>query len=96
MVASSNFLANDYHLAFNLQKAFYEYVELYTQLHYPENLESISTKERQEMNLKVQEAINKISLVALEMKQCNSETKILKNATPSLINTTAQSNRMPC
>lgn len=96
MVASSKFIANEYHLAFNLQKCFHKYVALYTQLHYPEHPESISNKDRQELALKLQEAIYEISLSALELKQCKSETEALPNENHRSITATERSNRLPC
>jgi hypothetical protein len=96
MVASSNFIANDYHLAFSLQKRFHEYVALYTQLHYPENRETISNKDRQELTLKLQEAMNEISLLVLEMKQGKSETEFFQNTNRPSIGASERNNRLPC
>jgi len=96
MVTSSNFIANEYHLAFNLQKAFHDYVALYTQLHYPENRETVANKDRQELTLKLQESVNEISLLALEMKQGKSEAKALKHTNKPSVCTTERSSLMPC
>jgi hypothetical protein len=75
MVASSYFIANDYDLAFNLQKHFHEYVALYTKLHYPESKNTVSHKERCEIILRLQEAVKEIALLGMKMKQFKTETE---------------------
>lgn len=81
MVASSYFIANDYDLAFNLNKLFHDYVALYTKLHYPESKRAISNIERRELNLKLQQAVNEITLIAMKMKQfkSDSDTEIVEH-----------------
>lgn len=78
MVSGSYFIANDYDLAFNLQKLFYEYVALYTKLHYPKNKNSISNIERRELTANLREANNEIALLAMKMKQFKSDAEIEK------------------
>jgi len=73
MVARSYFIAQDYDLAFKLQNLFHEYVGLYTKLHYPDSKLPISNIERRELAMKMQDAMNGITLLALQMKQFKSD-----------------------
>jgi hypothetical protein len=94
MVASSYFIANDYDLAFNLNKLFHDYVALYTKLHYPENKRAISNTERRELNLKLQEAVNKITLLAMKMKQFKSDAELVEYPNYQTISSAKRSNRI--
>jgi hypothetical protein len=93
MVASSYFIANDYDLAFNLQKLFHEYVALYTKLHYPDS-KNASNKERHELTFKLQEAKNEIALLAMKIKRFQAETEIVKHPNHQTISAAKRSNRI--
>ena len=94
MAASKYFVANDYDLAFNLQKLFHEYVALYTKLNYPDNGNEISNKERRELDLKLLDAVNEMSLLVMKMKRFKSDTEILKSTHHQTISATKRSLRL--
>ena len=78
MVANSNFIANDYDLAFNMQNLFHEYVGMYTKLHYPDPKNALTNAERRELTLKLQESINDMALLAIRKKNFKLDAKIEK------------------
>jgi len=94
MVASRYFIAQDYDLAFKLQNLFHEYVGLYTRLHYPDSKNPASNLERRELAMKVQDAMNDITLLALQMKQFNSDVEVEQCPDQLTISASKQSNRI--
>jgi len=94
MVASRYFIAQDYDLAFKLQNLFHEYVGLYTRLHYPDCKNPVSNIERRELATKVQDAMNGITLLALQMKQFNSDIEVEQRPDQQTISASRQGNRI--
>lgn len=69
MVAIGKFIAKDYPHSLALQNRFKEYVALFTQLNFHEGAEVLSSKDRNELNLKLEQAYNEITLIVLKLKQ---------------------------
>ena len=84
MVTSSNFIAKDYLQAFDLKNLFHKYVACYTQLNYPNSEESLSGKDRHDLTVKLQEAMNEMTLLVLKMKESKPEHETLKNSNHQL------------
>lgn len=77
------FIAKDYLRAFDLKNLFHKYVVVYTQLNYTESCEPLSSKDRHELTLKLQETLNDISLHVLQMKEAKSGAEIPKHSSSS-------------
>ena len=77
---SQYFIANDYHRASGLKNQFQKYVELFTQLNYPNGEKPLSSKDRQELTMKLEEAMNDMSLHVLKLKETKFYIEILKNS----------------
>jgi hypothetical protein len=73
-MAASYFVAHDYDLAFNLQNLFYEHVNLYTKLHYPDSKDELFNKERRELNIELRKSSIQMSLLVLKMKELKSDS----------------------
>ena len=84
MVASNNFIAKDYLRAFDLKNLFHKYVVFYSQLHYPDSQEPLSSKDRHDLNFKLQETMNEMSVLVLRMKEAKPDTEIPENANSTL------------
>lgn len=69
MVAADKFIAQDYSHSLALQKRFQEYVALFTQLNFHDGTETLSSKDRNELNLQLEQAYNEITLIVLKLKQ---------------------------
>jgi hypothetical protein len=69
MVAIDKFIAKDYSHSIALQNRFKEYVALFTQLNFGDGTEALSSKDRNELNLKLEQAHNEITLLVLKLKQ---------------------------
>ena len=80
MVANHHFIANDYLRAFDLKNLFAKYVVYYSNLHYPDSPEPLSSKERHDLTLKLEEVMNEMSLLVLKMKDFKPDTDDLKNS----------------
>ncbi len=80
MVAAQYFIAKDYLRAFDLQNLFHSYAVYYTQLHCPDNDVVLSSKDRDELNLKLEQSLNDLTLLVLEMKQAKSDKTALRQA----------------
>ena len=88
MDAKSCFIAKDYLRAFDLKNLFHKYVVLYTQLNYSESAEPLSSKDRHELTLKLQETMNEISLLVLKMKESKSDIDALDKSDLRSVNAT--------
>ena len=91
MDAKSCFIAKDYLRAFDLKNLFHKYVVLYTQLNYSANEEPLSSKDRHELTLKLQETMHEITLLVLRMKESKADIEV-KNAALGSINAAWNSN----
>jgi len=67
MVANHHFIAKDYLRAFELKEIFAKYAVYFTNLHYPS--EPLSNKDRLELTLKLEEAMNEMTIQVLKMKE---------------------------
>ena len=70
---SQYFVAKDYLRAFDLKNLFHEYVVIYSQINFPDGEVALSKKDRYELTLKLEETMNKITLLVLKMKEPKSE-----------------------
>jgi hypothetical protein len=70
---SQYFIAKDYLRAFDLKNIFHKYVVIYAQLHCQSIEEPLSNKDRYDLNLKLQEAMNEMTLLVLKMKESKQE-----------------------
>ena len=77
---SQYFIAKDYLRAFDLKNLFHEYVVIYSQINYPDGEEPLSKKDRYELTLKLEETMNKITLLVLKMKEAKPENGPVKKA----------------
>jgi hypothetical protein len=91
MVNSQYFIAKDYLRAFDLKNLFHKYVVIYSQLNYPDGEEPLSNKDRHELTLKLDEAMNEITLQVLKMKETKPATDALKKPLVPSVNTVKQS-----
>jgi hypothetical protein len=82
MVANHHFIANDYLRAFDLKEIFAKYAVYYSNLHYPD--EPLSGKDRHELNLKLEEAMNEMTVLVLKMKERKSVTDNVNKAIPNV------------
>ncbi len=82
------FIAKDYLRAFDLKNLFHKYVVIYSQLHCRESAEPLSGKDRHELNLKLQEAMNEMTLLVLKMKESKSEKAGMDKALLPKVNAT--------
>jgi competence transcription factor ComK len=94
MVANSNFISNDYDLAFTLQKLFHEYVAVYTKLNFSDSQNSVSNAERRELNAKVQDYLNEINLLVMKMKRFQADTEIIKSHNHQTMSASKRSQRV--
>ena len=83
MVANHHFIANDYLRAFELKNLFSQYAVYYSNLHYQEG-EALSSKDRHDLTLKLEETMNEMSLLVLKMKESKPDTGDLKHPIPKL------------
>jgi|GEM_PF-3909136 hypothetical protein len=86
MVNSHYFIAKDYLRAFDLKNLFHKYVVIYSQLYYPDGNEPLSNKDRHELTVKLEEAMNEISLQVLKMKDTNPASVGSKKTTLPVVN----------
>jgi len=91
MVNSQYFIAKDYLRAFDLKNLFHKYVVIYSQLNYPDGDEPLTNKDRHELTLKLEEAMNEITLKVLKMKETKPTTEALKKTLVPSANTVKQS-----
>lgn len=77
---SQYFIAKDYHRASNLKNQFQKYVDLFTQLNYPNSEKPLSITDRQELSLKLEDATNDMQLHVLKLKETKFYIEILKNS----------------
>jgi len=77
---SQYFIAKDYHRASELKNQFQKYVAIFTQLNCPNGEETLSNKDRQELTLKLHDAMNEMSLHVLKLKETKFYIEILKNS----------------
>lgn len=77
---SQYFIAKDYHRASNLKNQFQKYVDLFTQLNYPNGEKPLSITDRQELSLKLEDATNDMQLHVLKLKEAKFYIEILKNS----------------
>lgn len=68
-MVAAKFIAKDYPHSLALQNRFKEYVELFAQLNCSDSAETLSGKDRHELNLKLEQAYNEITLIVLKLKQ---------------------------
>ena len=92
MDAKSCFIAKDYLRAFDLKNLFHKYVVLYTQLNYSESAVPLSSKDRHELTLKLQETMNEISLLVLRMKESKTDIDALNKTELGSVNVTKNCN----
>ena len=71
MAANHHFIANEYLRAFDLKEIFAKYAVYFASLHYPD--EPLSSKDRHELTLKLEEAMNEMTLLVLKMKEPKSD-----------------------
>lgn len=69
------FIAKDYLRAFDLKNLFHKHVVYYTHLHHHDSTEPLSSKDRHELSLKLDETMNEITLLVLKMKESKQTTK---------------------
>jgi len=67
MATSQHFIANEYLRAFDLKEIFAKYAVYYSTLHYP--TEPLSSQDRRELTLKIEGALNEMTLLVLKMKE---------------------------
>ena len=84
MVANHNFIAKDYLRAFDLKSLFVRYTVYYSKLNYPDGDEPLSSKDRHELTLKIQETLNDMSLLVLKMKETKPNTEALPRSIANL------------
>jgi hypothetical protein len=70
---SQYFIAKDYLRAFDLKNIFHKYVVIYSQLHCRDGDDPLSNKDRNELDLKLLEAMNEMTLLVLKMKESKQE-----------------------
>ena len=83
MVAHHHFIANDYLRAFELKELFAKYAVCYSNIHYPDG-EPLSSKDRHDLTLKLEETMNEMTLLVLKMKETKQDACDLKSAIPKL------------
>jgi hypothetical protein len=91
MNKSQYFIAKDYLRAFDLKNIFHKYVVIYAQLHCREGDDPLSNKDRNELNLKLQEAMNEMTLLVLKMKESKQQKAELANDMLPAVHTTKTS-----
>jgi hypothetical protein len=67
MTANHNFIASNYLRAFDLKEIFAKYAVIYSNLHYPS--EPLSSQNRNDLTLKLEAAMNEMTLLVLKMKE---------------------------
>jgi hypothetical protein len=92
MINSQNFIAKDYLRAFDLKNIFHKYVVIYSQLHCHDSKEPLSNKDRYELNLKLQDAMNEMTLLVLKMKESKPEKLELDKTILPAVKVTNQTN----
>jgi hypothetical protein len=92
MDSSQCFIAKDYLRAFDLKNLFHKYVVIYSQIHCQESTEPLSNKDRHELNLKLQETMNEMTLLVLKMKESKREKVVLENRLPPVLNIPTDNN----
>ena len=87
------FIAKDYLRAFDLKSLFVKYSVIYSQIHYPDSNEPLSSKFRQELSSQLQDVMNEMTLLVLSKKNAKSrqlyapeafDTKSLVSKAPPL------------
>ncbi len=73
MKNSQYFIAKDYLRAFDLKNIFHKYVVIYAQLHCHDHEDLLSNKDRYELNLQLNEAMNEMNLLVLKMKESKQD-----------------------
>lgn len=85
MSTTCYFVESDYDLTLRLQELFHETVDLQAKLDHSD-VENIRLKEeRRELNLKLRETHNEISLLVMKMKHLLSDTESAKRPTMQTI-----------
>jgi hypothetical protein len=92
MDSSQCFIAKDYLRAFDLKNLFHKYVVIYSQLHCEESTEPLSNKDRHELNLKLQDTMNEMTLLVLKMKEAKLEKVGQENHLPPVLNVISPGN----
>jgi hypothetical protein len=87
---SQCFIAKDYLRAFDLKNLFHKYVVIYSQLHCRDSAEPLSSKDRYELNLKLQEAMSEMTMLVLKMKESKSEKVEIEKALIPKVGVTKQ------
>ena len=80
MATNHHFIAKDYLRAFDLKEIFAKYAVYYSNLHYPS--EPLSSKDRSELMLKLEDATNEMTLLVLKMKETKPVSDHVKNFMP--------------